>query len=197
MPFNPLVPFVQEMIPGFIRMEHRYLVAQTYFRGKNPLDLEKHPLLLSDYAALPAAKDHHTALQGDQWAAIIDLENPPHRAKLEEMASPGSPYLLFVAFVRDKKRVNARNDRYLAEAVKQYISRQTAWSPGRGETVRPVLELQYGELFLRLAYAGEIVKEKLSIFEQIIDKACVTTYPSPPPSEPYRITFQNSLSTLR
>jgi len=196
MTYNPLVPFVKEMIPGFIGMDHRYLVSQTYLRGSNPLHPDKYPLLLCDYNTLPSAKDHLQALKGDKKAAIIDLENPVHRVKLEEMASSQSAYLLFVAFVKDKKQVNARNDRFLAEAVRRYISRETSWSPGRGETVRATLLLQYGELFLRVVYAGEIAKENLSIFEQILNNACATTSPSPPASEPFPITFQHSLLTL-
>jgi hypothetical protein len=197
-PYNPLVRFQKEMIPGFLRMGRPYLVAQTFLRGESPLDREKQPLLLTDCDNLNAAKDHLGSIrQGDPWAAIIHLDSPVHLAKLEEMSGPGSTYLLYAAFVKDKKSVNVRNDKYLAEAVRLYISQETAWTPGRGETVRPTLELNLGHLFLRIAYNGEILKEKLNIFEQKLSTACVTTYPLRHPSEPYRIIFQNLLSTLR
>jgi len=197
-PYNPLVRFQKEMIPGFLRMEHPYLVSQSYSRGENMLDPEKQPLLLTDYGTLNAAKDHVGSVKPkDKWAALIHLENPVHLAKLEEMSAPGSAYLLYVAFVQDKKEVNVRNDRFLAEAVRLYISQETSWAPGRGETIRVNLELNLGELFLRIGFERQVLKEKLSIFEQKLSTACVTISPSRQVSEAYKITFQSSLSTLR
>jgi len=197
-PYNPLVRFQKEMIPGFLRMEHPYLVSQSYYRGESVLARSKQPLLLTDYGSLNAAKDHVGSVKPhDQWAALIHLENPVHVGKLEEMASDTSGYHLFAAFVNDKKEVNARNDRFLTEAVRIYISEETDWAPGRGETIRATLELNLGELFLRVAYEGQILKEKLNIFEQKISAACATTYLSRPVSEAYRIIFQSSLLTLK
>jgi hypothetical protein len=197
-PYNPLVNFQKEMIPGFRRMERPWLVSQNYFRGENPLDPDKQPLLLTDYGSLNEAKDHLNSVKAkDKWAALIHLENPAHVSKLEEMASMDSAYRLFVAFVKDKKEVNVRSDRFLAEAVRIYINQETSWTPGRGEQVRATLELNLGELFLRIVYGGQVLKEKLNIFEQKLSTACVTTSPSRPVSEPYRITFQSSLPTLR
>jgi hypothetical protein len=197
MPYNPLERFQPAMIPGFIKMGHPFLVAQYYPRGAHTLEPTKHPLLLMDYASAAVARDHVGSIPPDPWAACIHLENPVHRATLEEMAAADRPYLLYVSFVRDKASVNVRNDRYLAEAVRQYISQETAWSPELGDVIRPVLELNLGELFLRIAYHGQVLKEKLSVFEQKISGTCVTTSPLPPPSEPYRIIFQSSLSTFR
>jgi len=195
--FNPLVKFQKAMIPGLLRMGNIYLVTQTYNRGENAFDDTIQPLLLTDYDRLDAAKDHLQSLSNDKWAAIIHLENPTHRAKLEEMAGSSERYLLYAAFVRDAKQINVRNDKYLAEAVRQYITRHTSWTPGSGETIRPVLELKFGELFLRISYSGQVIKEKLTVFENIISTACVTTYPLRPVSEQFRITFQSSLSTLK
>ena len=192
-PFNPLVRFQKAMIPGLLRMGNIYLVSQTYNRGQNAFDDTIQPLLLTDYDRLDAAKDHLQALSNDKWAAIIHLDNQTHRAKLEEMAGSDGRYLLYAAFVKDVKQVNVRNNKYLSEAVRQYINKHTSWTPGGGDTIRPVLELKFGELFLRIGYSGQVVKEKLTIFENIISTACVTTYPLRPVSEQFRITFQNSL----
>lgn len=196
-PFNPFVQFDARMVAGFVRMERTYLVAQSYPRGANPFKEDKYPILLSDYSEISQAKDHLNMLPGDNFAAIIHLDNSKHRAKLEEMAAPGSLYLLYVAFARDKKALNTRNDRFLSEAVRLYIAQETNWNPTRGEMIRPVLELNQGELFLKIAYNGEVLKERLSIFEQKLDGPCVTTLALQPPSEPLQITFQNSLLTLK
>jgi len=194
-PYNPLITFIPKLLPAIEGIGQRYLVAQTYPRGGNPFDESKQPLLLCDYDNLNKAKDHHKAIAGDKWAAIIDLQHPPHKSKLEEMLSQGSVYLLYAAFVKDKKQTVARTDKYLAESVRQYISRETAWSPGRGEKVDAILELQYGKLYLQLKYAGERVKQDLGAFEKILSTAAI----APPlrlPPEQYRIIFQTALPSL-
>ncbi|HWB27574.1 MAG TPA: hypothetical protein VG738_18990 [Chitinophagaceae bacterium] len=194
-PFNPLIPFIPKLIPALEGIGQRYLVAQTYTRGENPFEETKQPLLLCDYDNLNKAKDHRQAIEGDKWAAIIDLQHGPHRLKLEEMTRADSAYVLYAAFVKDKKQTNARTDKYLAESVRQYISRETAWSPSRGEKVDAILELQYGKLYLQLKYAGERVKQNLSVFEELLRTAAVAA-PARTPPEEYRIIFQTALPSL-
>ncbi len=183
------------MIPGFLTMNHPFLVAQSYPRGANRLaETPQQALLLCDYESEGTAKAHLGGIQQDKWAAIINLNHQPHREKLVEMARPDSAYLLFVAFVSDAKKVNLRNNLQLTEAVRLYIKGQTNWQPGRNDTIRPNLELVFGELFVRLAYQGQVIKERLAVIEKLID-ICVTTSPSPPVSDSYRITFQDSSLT--
>lgn len=194
-PYNPLVRFQEAMVPGLLQMGNKYLVSQTFDRGESEREKNRQPLLLTDYESLAEAKDHCNTLQLDPWAAVIYLENDRHLAKLRQMLGPDSAYRLFAAFVEDKKKINLRNERVLTEAVRAYIREETQWSPSRGESIRAILELSLGELMLRLAHGGEVLKERLSAFEAKIGIVCATTSPSRPPSELYRITFQNSLST--
>src|SRR5579859_657830 len=160
MVFNPLVQFEMRMITAFVGHGDRYLVSQSFERGRNPLNEQKIPLLLSHYSSLSAAKNHRLILKEDKWAAIIDLGNGGHREKLLEMALATSRYLLYVTFMKDSK-IPARMDRFLGEGVRRYVLQQTNWSPMGGETVRFNIELKYGEFFLQLKFCGEVVKEKL------------------------------------
>jgi hypothetical protein len=194
MAFNPLVRFQSAMIPALLKMNRPYLLSQAYRRGENPFDPVRQPLLLTDYDRFNAAKDHLEMIKADSRAAIIHLDKSAHRTKLEEMAGPESDYLLYAAFAKDPKQLNIRNDRVLTEAVRLYIAQETNWQPGRGETIRPVLELNQGELFLKIAYNSEIIKERLSIFEEKFTNACATISPLQPPSGPLPIIFRNSLS---
>ena len=190
--YNPLERFVGQMIPGFLEMKRVFLVAQSYPRGRNPLEDKPQPsLLLCDYASPGAAQAHLGGIRHDEWAALIQLESRVHREKLEEMAAPGSGYLLYAAFVRDAKKVNLYYNRHLAEAIREYIRRETSWQPGRGEILRPNLELVFGELFVRLSFQGQVLKERLEEFEKVLSP-CVTISPSPPVSGSYRIIFQGS-----
>jgi len=189
--YNPLERFAVQMIAGFREMKHPYLVAQSYPRGHNPLSKGQQPLLLCDYETDGVARAHLGGIKQDKWAAIIDLEKEAHRNKLTEMAQPDYPYLLYVAFVSDAKKVNLRNNAALTEAVREYIRSRTNWQPDRSDTLRPNLELVFGELFVRLSYRNQVIKERLDIFEKIISP-CVTTSPSLPVSDSYRIIFQDS-----
>jgi len=189
--YNPLERFSVQMIPGFREMKHPYLVAQSYPRGANPLSKSHQPLLLCDYESDGIARAHLGGIKQDKWAAIIDLEKEAHRNKLTEMARADSSYLLYVALVSDAKKVNLRNNSALTEAVWEYIRRQTNWQPGRSGTLRPNLELVFGELFVRLSYKNQVIKERLDVFEKMVFP-CVTTSPSQPVSDSYRIIFQDS-----
>ena len=86
-----------------MQLGRRWLVSQTYCRVK---EMEADPfssrvnLLFSDYAELGEARLHHNAVKNDRYAAIIDLKNPAHLKKIQDMLQAGSGYRLFFAVVR-------------------------------------------------------------------------------------------------
>lgn len=191
--YNPLERFAVQMLPGFLAMEVRYFVSQTYKRGEQTLvALDKQPLLLTDYKDVQDALLHYMAVkEQDQWAAVIDLKNPVHINKLERMAEDESAYLLYVAFIRDAEKVNIRNDKVLKEAVRHFIGTDTTWKPANKETVVARMELIRGVLMLTLQYDRDRVSIELTAIEQRI-ASCATTFHSRPVSESYRIIFQDS-----
>lgn len=193
--YNPLVRFSLKMIPGFQEMKVRYLVSQTYERGATSSNgAEKQPLLLTDYCGLEEARKHCNQLEGDAWAAIIDLQQAAHLQKLQQMAEADSPYLLYCAFIGDAAKVNARNTEQLKEAVRMFIDKETDWKPGREDVVQANLELSLGQLLLAFRYKTRKITTSLHTIEKIIG-SCVTTFHSQPVSESYRITFQASKLT--
>lgn len=192
MPYNPLERFIVSMIPFYLDMKHPFLVTQSYPRGNNLLaEKPLTSILLCDYASEGSAKAHLGGIKSDKWAAIIDLEKEAHRNKLIDMARPDSAYLLYVAFVSDIKKTDLRSHPSLTKAIRCYISTQTDWQPTRNDTIKPNLELIFGELFVRLSYKGQVIKERLEVVEQI-QSACVTTSPLPPASGSFPIIFQDS-----
>lgn len=189
MHYNPLVKFMPEMIPGFAAKKVRYLVAQQYYRGKLP-NSEKLPLLLTDYPTLDGAKKHLNSVMGDKWAAIIDMENPKHRTKLEEMCQPYSEYGLYAAFTDKGINKELRNNRRLINAAKTYIDNQTNWRPANNTTVNATLELRFGELFVTFKHGQQQRQERLAVLETT--RPCATTFHLPATYESYRIIFQDS-----
>lgn len=190
--YNPLVRFSMKMMPGFQKMKVRYLVSQTYGRGAvSNNGVEKQSLLLTDYCTLQEARKHREQVNGDEWVAIIDLQQAAHLQKLQQMTEKDSPYLLYCAFIADAASVNDRNTAELQEAVRFFIDKETDWKPGSNAVVQANLELSLGQLLLALKYKRRKTTVPLHTIEKII-ASCATTFHSQPVSESYRITFQTS-----
>lgn len=176
------------MLPGFEAKKVRYLVAQQYYRGKLP-NSEKLPLLLTDYTDLAEASSHYQKIAGtDKWAAIIDLRNPKHTAKLQEMCLPYSEYRLYAAFTDTSNCLS--NNKRIKNAAKTYIDNQTNWKPGQSSTVNAVLELKYGELFVTFKMGGQQKQETLTTLETT--RSSGRSYALPATTDSYRIQFQDA-----
>src|ERR1700761_8289999 len=108
---NMLQPF-EIFTPLYIKrlreLKKRYLVSQYYKRGLDHFSNGKAPLLLSDYDDLGLAKVHLNAVRNDKFAAILDLENEKHLAKLNEMLTEASSYRLYWAVVKSAKDLQLR-----------------------------------------------------------------------------------------
>lgn len=150
--YNPLAPFQAAMIPHFLNNKVRYLVSQWYYRGEIP-DSKKVPLLLTDYTDTNMVQMHHRNAKGmDKWAAIIDLENEKHVQKLTEMAEPESDYLVYVAFTDDKNKIDVKRNKQLVAACRYFIDTESGWVPKGSSTIKGMLELRMGELYMTFKY---------------------------------------------
>ncbi|RYY57217.1 MAG: hypothetical protein EOO09_03510 [Chitinophagaceae bacterium] len=159
---NPYVKFQQVMIGGLRKMNRRYIVTQLNVHVTTAFgDDATVPILLSDYDDLGLAKIHFNALN-DRYRAIMDLEKPAHRHKLDEMLLPDSKYRLYAAFTDDIKRLEKRlNDRY-SKSIRNYVAQHTTWRVGADRTLTPKLQLVFGDLFVILKYSGQEIRFKLA-----------------------------------
>lgn len=146
-------------------MNKPYIVSQTYTRAFDPFDEEhKTGLLLTEYGSLQEAQAHRDTIKEDRYAAILDLTKPAHKEKLEEMMKTGSPYRLFWAVIKSMHELEARlNDQY-KERMRRYIQTHTNWRIGRATTVKPLVQVHFGELYILLKYGSE---ERRIKFEEI------------------------------
>ncbi|WP_153797511.1 hypothetical protein [Foetidibacter luteolus] len=164
---NPFALFHREMIPGFIEMKRFYLVSQTNKGAFAPIVFEsKTPILLSDYENLGLAKIHFNAITNDRYRAILDLTKDAHKAKLYEMLSPNSKYVVYSAFIQDERKVKNLVDTKYCDNIRRYLSKETNWRIDRKEILRPDLELIFGELFVTLKWSGQTVKLRLADIEK-------------------------------
>ncbi len=166
-PFENFRPYY---LPRLIEMSRRYLVSQTYTRIKeldtDPL-LAQINLLLSDYAELGEAKLHVNAVKKDRYAAIIDLKNPVHLKKIQEMLLAGSGYRIFFAVVRSAKELENLVNKNYKDKLKQWVEKQTNWRISHDAIIKPTIQLSFGELFVILKHRNQAIRVKFEEVEQI------------------------------
>lgn len=164
--FNPFVIWKAGMLEDLQRMGRNYLVSQT--NRYAPASFESNevkPILLTDYEDYSMAKVHFESLN-DAFASIVDLKNNKHVERLEKAMKANSGVRFYAAFVMDVSRVEKLMNKRYAEGIRHYISRETDWMVPARDTIRPKLELLFGEFFVTLKYKSETRRFKLSDLEK-------------------------------
>lgn len=165
-----LQPFIR-LLPVFVQkleaINQKYIVTQSYKAGKSVLaEREVSSILVSVYDDLGLAKTHWNAVREDAMAAIIDLNKPAHKEKLYEMLS-GSKYLVYWSVVKDaaalEKRINAK----YRDNMRRYIEKNTTWKIARDATLRPSIQLVFGELYINLKYGSQLIRVKFEEIEKV------------------------------
>jgi hypothetical protein len=166
---QPFEQFRPVYLSRLIQLGRRYLVSQTYSRVR---EMEQDPacrrvnLLFSDYMELGEAKLHVNAVKKDRYAAIIDLENPSHLKKMQEMLKTDSGYRLFFAVVRSAKELENLVNRKYKDKLRNYVEKQTDWRIFHDAIVRPTIQLSFGELFVILKHRNQHIRIKFEEIEQ-------------------------------
>jgi hypothetical protein len=155
--------------PGYmnklIALNKTWLVTQSYKRSVNHFaDESRIALLVSDYDDPGLAKVHLNAVKNDKYAAIIDLDKPAHKAKLNEMLSPGSKYEIFWAAVKSRKELEERINVMYKDHMRKYIGVHTNWKIDRNTIIKPSIQVTFGELYIILKHGSQTLRIK---FEEI------------------------------
>lgn len=163
--FNPFSRFQEKYIPAFRKANKRYLVSQTFTRA--PSQDGKTVLMLTQYDDKESAKVHLNAISFDKFASIIDLEKDQHREKLTDMLSPQSKYIIYSSLTVDPKEVKKTVDSLFKDKVQRFINKNTNWRISRDHTVKPKLEITFGELYVVLKYGSQTIRVKLEEIENV------------------------------
>jgi hypothetical protein len=163
---QPFEHFKADYIPKLVELGKYYLVSQTYTRypdhsGPTP----KESLLLTDYTDKNMAKTHLEALHRDKYAAILNLQHPPHMAKLVELSGAGSRFHIFWAVVKNIRELEEKINAVYKPNIKSFIEQNTNWRISRETTLHPSVELVFGELFIVLEYANQVIRVKFEDIE--------------------------------
>jgi hypothetical protein len=65
---------------------------------------------------------------------------------LQQMLGEGSKYIVYWAVETKFKELKKKVDLNYKENIRNYIARNTNWRVGADETIRPVLQVIFGEL---------------------------------------------------
>jgi hypothetical protein len=164
---QPFEEFKPDYLPRLIGLDRRWLVSQTYFRARaadrEPADPRIH-LLFSDYMEAGEARLHLNAVKTDRYAAIIDLMNPVHVQKMQDMLSAGSGFRMFFAVVRSAKALEDLINKRYKDKLKHYVEKQTDWRISHDAVVKPSIQLSFGEIYIILQHGNQRIRFK---FEEI------------------------------
>lgn len=163
-PFEPLKP---DYIGKLLEMKRFYLVSQRYRRYEDELfeGEARTSLLMTDYADLQEAKKHVQALDGDKYAALIDLQKPAHKNRVLELAGPRSRYHVFWAVVKSLQELEDRLNRHYKHHMRRYIETHTSWRISRDTMLRPRLRMRFGEIFIDVKYGNQVLSAKFEDIE--------------------------------
>lgn len=165
MTLQPFETFCLRYLERLITLKKFFLVTQTYHRGRAVGGEQgKTNLLITDYDDKGLACTHYNAIREDRYAAVIDLRHTEHKRVLLAMLEDSSPYRLYWAVVSSTKELEGTVSHSFRDNMRRYILSHTDWRIARDTTIRPQLQLIFGELYLTLKYASQTLRVK---FEEI------------------------------
>lgn len=165
--FNPFSRFEEKFIPVFLNLKKNFIVSQTLKLASSYHNQNKVFLLFSHYGDKGLAKIHYNAVSSDKMASIIDLENGKHKHKVLEMLQPESQYVIYSSLTIDPKELEALTEKLFTQKIHKYISTCTNWSIGRDQTVKPRLEITFGELYINIKHRSQTIRLKAEELEKI------------------------------
>jgi hypothetical protein len=164
--FQPFERFRREYVDRLIRMDKIYIVSQSYDRAIDHFEDAKENILFTDYDQLGLAQIHFSAIKNDKYASIINLKNPKHQLKVTQMLSDDSKYKVYWAIVKSIEEIKKRVDLKYNNNIRRYIQKNTSWRIGSDETIRPSLQVIYGELFIILKRGNQTLRIKFDEIEK-------------------------------
>ena len=168
MNFIPFEKLTHALIHAFRKKGKRWLVSQTLQLTVNdPELLTKTLILTTHYDDKGLAWVHHQAVMGDRYASMIDLEREIHRKQLDNILTQESKYILFSSLIRSRERVEKQATELYKEKYWRYLQQHSKAGISPSKSLRPSLQLIFGELFVVLKYGAETLRTKLSDIEKM------------------------------
>jgi hypothetical protein len=168
MRFNPFEKISASLISSFRKKGKRWLVSQTMqVTVDEPMAEEKIFLLLTHYEDQGVATAHLKAVLDDKYASLIDLEKEIHRKQLDKILMHDSKYVVYSSLIRNREKAEKLASELYKEKYMRYIKQhsQSGYSPNK--SLRPFIQLIFGELYVVLKYGAETLRTRLSEIEKM------------------------------
>lgn len=161
--FNPFVRFTPGLLTAMLQQQTFYLVSQT-MKSAIPNAYDKKAMLLSDYKDKGLAQIHFNALiarrdnlknnqEKDPLIALIELQNPKHLRRVNEILLPDSDYAIFANFINDNKTAVRDAAKFYTNKLEKHVRDVTTWKQiGK---IKPELNVRFGELFFDVSYGSQ------------------------------------------
>ena len=168
MNFLPFEKLTHALIHAFRKKGKRWLVSQTLHVNINdPELLSKILILTTHYDDKGMATVHHQVVMDDRYASIIDLEREAHMKQLDNILTHDSKYIVYSSLIRNRERVEKQATEMYKEKYWRYIQQHSKAGISPTKSLRPSLQLIFGELFVVLKYGAETLRTKLSDIEKM------------------------------
>ena len=168
MNFIPFEKLSHALIYAFRKKGKRWLVSQTLqLTITDPELLTKTLILTTHYDDKGLAWVHQQAVMDDRYASMIDLERETHRKQLDNILTNDSKYILFSSLIRNRERVEKQVTELYKEKYWRYLQQHSKAGISPTKSLRPSLQLIFGELFVVLKYGAETLRTKLSDIEKM------------------------------
>lgn len=168
MTFNPFEKMSHTLLNALRNKGKRWLVSQTLllsFEGQLPE--EKIFILLSHYEDQGMATVHLKAVNHDKYAALIDLDRPSHQEQMAKLLAPESRYLAYSSLIRNKSRMEKVASDLYREKYWKYIQQHSKAGIHPHKSLRPSMQLIFGEIFIVLKYGAETLRTRLADIEKM------------------------------
>ena len=168
MNFLPFEKLTHALIHAFRKKGKRWLVSQTlHLTVTDPVLLTKTLILTTHYDDRGMASVHHKAVIDDKFASVIDLEREIHMKQLDNILASDSKYIVFSSLIRNRERVEKQATELDKEKYWRYLQQHSKAGISPSKSLRPSLQLIFGELFVVLKYGAETLRTKLSDIEKM------------------------------
>ena len=168
MNFIPFEKLTHALIDAFRKKGKRWLVSQTLHLNINDCALKSKTLILTThYDDRGMASVHHQAVMDDRYACVIDLERDIHMKQLDRILTNDSRYLVFSSLIRNRERVEKQVTEIYKEKYWRHLQQHSKAGISPSKSLRPSLQLIFGELFVVLKYGAETLRTKLCDIEKM------------------------------
>jgi hypothetical protein len=85
--------------------------------------------------------------------------------QLDNILASDSKYIVFSSLIRNRERVEKQATEIYKEKYWRYLQQHSKAGISPSKSLRPSLQLIFGELFVVLKYGAETLRTKLSVIE--------------------------------